>query len=178
MSFGEITRMREPESRPGGQIDRPPPEPPPTPRTHPHDTPPRRVSGNMSSPTDGTASPVGTTLGIALRDAKRKDTRRSYHHSVIHEKTKAHRSATDLSEDIFDRPISTRDNDTENTAKGCRQRTPAPPRPETPLHHKKRKQIQPELSQRDTRKNESPQIHTDLTEDIFDRTEPAPQWCN
>ena len=96
-------RMREPESRPGGQIDRPSPEPPPPPRTHPHDTPPGRVSGNMSSPTDGTASPVGTTSGIALRDAKRKDTRRSYHHSVIHEKTKAHRSVTDLSEDIFDR---------------------------------------------------------------------------
>ena len=31
---------REPESGPGGQIDRPPPQPPPTPRTYPPATPP------------------------------------------------------------------------------------------------------------------------------------------
>ena len=37
----------------------------------------------------------------------------------------------------FDRPIFTRDNDTEDTTKGHRQGTPAPPqRPETRLLHK------------------------------------------
>ena len=65
---------REPESGPGGQIDRPPPQPPPTPRTYPPDTHPRGASGTTSSTTDDSALPVGATLGIALscHEAKRR----------------------------------------------------------------------------------------------------------
>ena len=125
--------MREPESGPGGQIDRPPPQPPPTPRTHPPDTPPWRASGTTSSTTDDSVLPVGATSGIALRVTKRKDVRRSYHHILIHQKTSR------PTEGSLRRPTFTRDNDTEDTAKVHRKGTPTTPKSsETRLLHKKR----------------------------------------